>query len=64
MKRFMKSTTEGAQTSLLLAMSDEVLAHRGAFWSEGELKDPNPVATPELAAELWARSEQWVATYG
>lgn len=64
MKRFMKSTDEGAQTSLLLATSDEVLAHRGDFWSEGVLKEPNPVATPELAAELWARSEEWVATYG
>lgn len=64
MKRFMKSTTEGAQTSLLLATSDDVLAHRGSFWSEGALKEPNEVATPELAAELWARSEEWVATYG
>ncbi len=64
MKRFMKSTAEGAETSLLLATSDDVLAHRGAFWSEGELKDPNPVATPELAAELWSRSEAWVAELG
>lgn len=64
MKRFMKSTEEGAETSLLLATSDEVLAHRGAFWSEGKLKDPSPVATPELAAELWRRSEEWVAELG
>ena len=64
MKRFMKSTDEGAQTSLQLATSDEVLAHRGGFWSEGALKDPNPLATSELGAELWARSEEWVATYG
>ena len=52
------------ETSILLATSDEVLAHRGAFWSEGRLKDPNPVATPELAAELWRRSEEWVAELG
>ncbi|MCB1039387.1 MAG: SDR family oxidoreductase [Acidimicrobiales bacterium] len=61
MTRFMKSTEDGAETSLLLATSDEVLDHNGAFWSEGKLKDPNPIATPELAAELWARSEAWTA---
>ena len=54
-------TEDGAETSLLLATSDEVLDHNGAFWSEGKLKDPNPIATPELAAELWARSEAWTA---
>jgi retinol dehydrogenase 12 len=59
MTRFMKDTREGAETSVLLATSDEVLGHRGAFWSEGERKDPSPVATPELAAELWQRSEAW-----
>jgi len=61
MKRFMNSTEQGAQTSLLLATSDEVLAHRGAFWSVCELKEPNAAATPELAAELWRRSEAWTA---
>jgi NAD(P)-dependent dehydrogenase (short-subunit alcohol dehydrogenase family) len=63
MTRFMKDTREGAETSVLLATDDDVLAHRGAFWSERELKDPNPVATPELAAELWQRSEAWVAPH-
>jgi NAD(P)-dependent dehydrogenase (short-subunit alcohol dehydrogenase family) len=64
MTRFMKDTAQGASTSLLLATSDEVLAHRGAFWSEEVLKDPNPVATPALAAELWDRSERWCAELG
>ena len=63
MKRFMKSPEEGARTSLLLATSDEVLAHRGAFYSVGKLKDPSEVATPELAAELWKHSEQWTAEF-
>jgi NAD(P)-dependent dehydrogenase (short-subunit alcohol dehydrogenase family) len=63
MKRFMKTTEQGAQTSLLCATAEEVLAHRGAFWSEGKLKDPSAVATPELAAELWDRSEAWVADF-
>ncbi len=61
MTRFMKSTDDGARTSLLLATDDGVLDHRGAFWSEGALKEPNRVATPELGAELWARSAAWTA---
>ena len=61
MKRFMKSTAEGAETSLLLATSADVLDHRGEFYSEGKLKEPSAVATPELAAELWERSEAWIA---
>jgi NAD(P)-dependent dehydrogenase (short-subunit alcohol dehydrogenase family) len=61
MTRFMKSTDEGAFTSLLLANDHEVLEHRGGYWAEGERKAPNPVATPELAGELWERSEAWVA---
>ena len=61
MTRFMASTDTGAETSVLLATSDEVLPHRGTYWSVLALKDPSPVATPELAAELWARSEAWIA---
>ena len=34
---------------------------RGAYYSVMELKDPSPLATPELGAELWRRSEAWVA---
>lgn len=63
MTRFMASPDTGAETSLLLATSDEVLPHRGAYWSVLELKDPSPVARPELAADLWARSEAWTADF-
>jgi len=61
MTRFMRSTDEGAQTTLLLATSDDVLADRGGYWAVRRPKAPNPVATPELGAELWARSEAWTA---
>jgi len=63
MTRFMRSTSQGATTSLMCATSDDVLTSGVGYWSEGEPKDPNPAATPELAAELWARSEEWVAPY-
>lgn len=59
--RFRPSPEEGARTSVLCATSPDVLAHRGGYWSVMELEDPSPVATPELGAELWRRSEEWVA---
>ena len=62
MTRFMKSTTEGAETTLLCATADPVPIESGGFMSEGEPKAPSEVATPELAAELWRRSEEWTAT--
>jgi len=58
-KRFRPSAEEGAKTSVLCAMSPDVLGHRGEYYSVLKLKDPSPVATPELAAELWTRSEAW-----
>jgi retinol dehydrogenase-12 len=61
MKRFMKSPTEGAETNLLCATADPVPVDSGGFMSEGHPKAPSEVATPELAAELWRRSEAWTA---
>jgi len=60
-KLFRPSAEKGAQTSIHCAMSKDVLDHRGAYYSVMKLKEPSPVATPELAAELWARSEEWTA---
>ena len=60
-KRFRPSAEEGAKTSVLCATSPEVLAHRGEYYSVLKLKEPSAVATPELGAELWRRSEEWVA---
>jgi NAD(P)-dependent dehydrogenase (short-subunit alcohol dehydrogenase family) len=61
MKRFMRSPEDGAATTLRCACDDDVLAADGAYWADGVVKAPSRVATPELAAELWRRSEEWVA---
>ena len=58
--RFRPSPEEGARTSVLCATSPEVLSHRGAYWSVMKIEEPSPVATAELGAELWRRSEGWV----
>lgn len=60
-KRFRPSPEEGAKTTLLCATSQEVLAHRGGYYSVMELTEPSPLATPELGAALWERSEHWIA---
>jgi NAD(P)-dependent dehydrogenase (short-subunit alcohol dehydrogenase family) len=60
-KLFRPSAETGAKTSVMCATSPDVLSHRGAYYSVMKLKDPSPVATPELGAELWRRSEEWVA---
>jgi dehydrogenase/reductase SDR family protein 13 len=59
MKLFMKSTEDGARTSILCATTPDL--HSGAFYSEEQEKAPSELATPALAAELWERSEAWVA---
>jgi NAD(P)-dependent dehydrogenase (short-subunit alcohol dehydrogenase family) len=60
MTMFMKSTEDGAKTSLHCATSPEVAAETGLYYDEAKPKKPSSVATPELAAELWERSEAWV----
>jgi dehydrogenase/reductase SDR family protein 13 len=61
MKLFMKSTRNGAKTSLHCATSPEAARESGLYYDNSRVKKPSPVATPELAAELWERSEAWVA---
>jgi retinol dehydrogenase 12 len=61
--RRMLSVTEGAQTSLYCATSaaPEVAAASGLFYDRCAPRPASAVATPELARELWERSEAWVA---
>lgn len=33
----------------------------GLYYDDRRVKEPSPVVTDELAAELWERSEAWVA---
>jgi NAD(P)-dependent dehydrogenase (short-subunit alcohol dehydrogenase family) len=61
LKIFMRSTGEGAQTSVWCATAPELATDSGKYYDDCTEKEPSKVATPELAAELWRRSEEWVA---
>src|SRR5580704_8271221 len=60
--RRMLSTTDGAQTSLYCATSPDVAQDSGLFYDKCAQRAPSGVATPELAAELWKRSQTWAPT--
>ncbi len=60
MKLFMKSTEQGARTSLYCATSPDVAGQTGRYYDAEREKAPSPVVTPELAAELWERSVGWI----
>jgi retinol dehydrogenase 12 len=64
MKRLMKSPEEGSETSIHCATSPEIVGRSGRYWVACREKEPNPIATPELAAELWERSESWTGVRG
>jgi len=57
--RRMLSVDEGALTSLYCATSPAVADDSGLFYDNCAPRAPSAVATPELAAELWRRSEEW-----
>jgi retinol dehydrogenase-12 len=59
--RRMLSVADGAATSLYCATSAEVAQDSGLFYDKCAPREPSKVATPELAAELWKRSEEWAA---
>jgi retinol dehydrogenase-12 len=61
MKLRMRSTEEGARTSLYCATDPGLAGESGHYYESMERKEPSAVATPELARELWERSETWVA---
>jgi retinol dehydrogenase-12 len=60
-KRRMLTIEEGAQTSLYCATSPEVAGETGLFYDKSAVREPSKLATPALAAELWAYSEKWVS---
>jgi NAD(P)-dependent dehydrogenase (short-subunit alcohol dehydrogenase family) len=62
LKLFMRSTEEGAKTSVWCATAPELAGESGKYYDDCKEKAPNKVATPELAAELWKRSEEWTAS--
>lgn len=61
-KLFMSSVEEGAATTLYCAISPEVSAQSGLYYDKCSVKEPSKVGQDVgLAAELWTRSEAWVA---
>jgi hypothetical protein len=56
----MRSTEQGAQTSIYCATSPEVARESGHYYQDCRRRQPSGAATPELAAELWERSVEWV----
>ena len=64
MKKFMISSEEGAATTLYCATSSDVEKESGKYYDKCKEKKPSQLALDEdLAEELWARSEQWVAGF-
>ncbi|AKF04063.1 SDR family oxidoreductase [Sandaracinus amylolyticus] len=62
--RFMRSTDEGAETSLHCATSPECASHTGRYYDACREKEPSARSNDAaLARELWARSETWVADF-
>jgi retinol dehydrogenase 12 len=61
MKLHMRSPAEGARTSLYCATAPELASETGLYYDDCRRREPSRHATPERAAELWARSEAWVA---
>ena len=60
--RFMKSTADGAKTSIHCATAPELAGVSGRYYDDCRERRPSRLADDaELAAELWRRSEAWVA---
>jgi retinol dehydrogenase 12 len=59
--RRMLTVTQGAQTSLYCATSPELASVSGRYYDNCAERDPSPVATPELAGQLWQHSAAWTS---
>ena len=57
----MKSSEEGATTSVWCATAPELAGQSGRYYDDCKEKEPSAVATPELGRELWERSEAWTS---
>jgi NAD(P)-dependent dehydrogenase (short-subunit alcohol dehydrogenase family) len=63
MKMFMKTTEEGARTSLYCATSKDVADHDGRYYDDSKEVPCSEVAgDPELAKTLWQKSEEWIGS--
>ena len=61
MTRFMRSTEEGSETTVHCATEPALRGETGRYYEDCQPREANEAATPELAAELWERSEAWTA---
>jgi retinol dehydrogenase-12 len=59
--RRMLTVEEGARTSLYCATNPALAGQSGRFYDNCAEREPNPVATPELAGQLWEQSEAWIS---
>ena len=57
--RRMITIEEGARTSVYCATSAEAAAQTGLYYDKCQVRPASPVATPELAGQLWRRSADW-----
>jgi dehydrogenase/reductase SDR family protein 13 len=62
MKLRMRSTEDGSRTSLYCATSPDVAQDSGDYYEDAQRKEPGPAATPQLAAELWERTTDWLGS--
>jgi retinol dehydrogenase-12 len=60
-ERRMLTVEQGAETSLYCATSPAVASASGLFYDKCAEREHSSLATPELAADLWKRSEEWAA---
>jgi NAD(P)-dependent dehydrogenase (short-subunit alcohol dehydrogenase family) len=60
MKLRMHSTEDGARTSLYCATSPDVAHESGGYYEDAQRKEPGPAATPQLAADLWEHTTDWL----
>ena len=59
--RRMLTTEQGARTSLFCATDPAIAADSGRYYEDCRVREPSPVATADLAAELWQRSAAWTS---
>jgi retinol dehydrogenase 12 len=58
--RGMLTVDQGAQTSLYCATSPDLAEVSGRYYEKCAEREPSPVATADLARELWEHSEAWI----
>jgi retinol dehydrogenase 12 len=58
--RRMLTVEQGAQTSLYCATSPELVGVSGRYYDNCAEREPSPVATADLARQLWEHSEAWI----